>query len=321
MSSDLKDETQFDTRPRRSRESAALESTAPVGNPYAVLGDELAYPAVNPFAPEMDFCVDLSLFRGPLDLLLYLVRKHELDVMDIPIAMVTEQYISYLEILEQLDVDAAGDFVEIASMLIEIKSRMALPQVEDDQCQLVEDDPRDELVQRLLEYKKYKDAARMLSESGHAWQQRHPRVANDLPPRNVDPAEQPIHEVELWDLVSAIGRIVRDSKRIQPLTTIVYDDTPLQVHMQQLHELLIREGTVSFTSMFESGMHKSKVIGIFLAILELARNYGVVVEQRGIHGAMVMRCGEQFQPSLELSEVFTDFEGESAEDLATAKPR
>jgi segregation and condensation protein A len=321
MSSDLKDETQFDTRPRRSRESATLESTAPVGNPYAVLGDELAYPAVNPFAPEMDFCVDLSLFRGPLDLLLYLVRKHELDVMDIPIAMVTEQYISYLEILEQLDVDAAGDFIEIASLLIEIKSRMALPQVEDDQCQLVEDDPRDELVQRLLEYKKYKDAASMLSELGHAWQQRYPRVANDLPPRNVDPAEQPIHEVELWDLVSAIGRIVRDSKRIEPLTTIVYDETPLQVHMQQLHELLIREGTVSFTSMFESGMHKSKVIGIFLAILELARNYGVVVEQRGMHGAMVMRCGERFQPSLELSEVFTDFEGESAEDSATAKPR
>ena len=114
------------------------------------------------------------MFRGPLDLLLYLVRKHELDIMDIPVAMVTEQYLSYLEILEELDVDEVGDFIEVASLLIEIKSRMVLPRDEDEQETPLQDDPRDELVARLLEYKKYKDAASILDESGRDWQQRYP---------------------------------------------------------------------------------------------------------------------------------------------------
>lgn len=322
MSSNLQDETQTETRLRRSRESATLKLDAPAGsNPYAVLGDDLAFPAVDPFATEMDFRVDLSMFRGPLDLLLYLVRKHELEIMDIPISMITDQYIAYLEILEQLDVDAVGDFVEIASLLIEIKSRMVLPQVEDEEEQAVEDDPRQELVQRLLEYKKYKDAATTLKESGQEWQQRFPRVARDLPPRTVDPAEQPIHEVELWDLVSAVGRIMRESQRLQPLTNIVYDDTPIQVYMQQVHERLMREGKASFTDTFEPGMHKSKMIGVFLAILELVRNYGVIVDQSGLHGEMVLKQGDEFKPSLEVSEVFSDFSEVVEEELVPAKPR
>lgn len=315
MSSDLKDKTQ--TWPHPSREDATLDAPAPcVGSSV-----ELAYPAIDPFAAEMDFRVDLSMFRGPMDLLLYLVRKHELDIMDIPVATITEQYVGYLEILEQLDVDSVGDFVEIASLLIEIKSRMALPQVEEDDGAPLEDDPRDELVQKLLEYKKYKDAASILSESSQSWQQRFTRLADDVPRRTIDPSEQPIHEVELWDLVSAIGRIVRDSKRLEPLTNIVYDDTPQQVHMQRLHDWLIRDGSVSFSSLFEPGMHKSKVIGIFLAVLELARNYGVIVEQTGIHGEMMLRQGPDFQPLLEVEEVFSDFDGEPAEPLSPVKPR
>lgn len=322
MSSDMQDET-LDTRPRRSREIATLESTAPssLGNPYVELGDELAYPAVDPFAPEMDFRVDLKMFRGPLDLLLYLVRKHELDIMNIPISLITDQYNGYLDVLTSLDVDEVGDFVEMASLLIEIKSRMVLPRAEDETAEELQDDPRDELVQRLLEYKKYKDAATILKESGHDWQQRYPRVANDLPPRSVNPAEQPIHEVELWDLVSAISRITREKQRLKPLTNIVYDDTPMQVYMQRIHELLMQDGSVSFTDLFEAGMHKSKMIGIFLAILELARNYGVVVDQSGMHGLMVLRCGDDFRPSLEVTEVFSDYDGVDESTAVAAKPR
>lgn len=318
MSSNIQDETQH-TRPRRSRNCATLDPNAPLDSPYAGLGDGLAYPAVDPFAPEMDFRVDLSMFRGPLDLLLYLVRKHELDVMNIPISLITDQYTGYLDVLTDLDVDEVGDFLEMASLLIEIKSRMVLPQAEDESDDEMKDDPRDELVQRLLEYKKYKDAATILKESGHEWQQRYPRIANDLPPRSLNPAEQPIHEVELWDLVSAIGRITREKQRLKPLTNIVYDDTPMQVYMQRIHERLMEHGTVCFTDMFEPGMHKAKMIGIFLAILELARNYGVVVEQGGMHGNMVVRRGEDFKPSLELTEVFTDYVDDA--ELVPAKPR
>ena len=323
MSSDLQG-TQSATRPSRARTATHEPTSTQLGeNPYAEFADELAFPAVDPFAPEMDFRVDLTMFRGPLDLLLYLVRKHELDIMNIPISLVTDQYTHYLDVLTQLDVDEVGDFIEMASLLIEIKSRMVLPQAEDDSEEQMQDDPRDELVQRLLEYKKYKDAASILKETSQDWQQRYPRVANDLPPRTVDPREQPIREVELWDLVSAMGRIMREKQRLKPLTNIVYDDTPMQFYMQKIHERLVEHGSASFTDMFEPGMHKSKMIGVFLAILELARNYGVVVDQSGLHGHMVLHCGEDFKPTLEVTEVFADFDDGSAEleGAGPSKPR
>ena len=118
----------------------------------------------------MNFRVQLDVFRGPLDLLLYLVRKHEVDILDIPIAMITDQYLEHLAVLEQLDVNEVGDFLEMASMLIEIKSRIVLPRADEEDSEL--DDPRQELVRRLLEYKKYKDAAGLLEERGRQWQQR-----------------------------------------------------------------------------------------------------------------------------------------------------
>ncbi len=153
----------------------------------------------------MNFRVDLEVFRGPLDLLLYLVRKHELEVVDLPIALVTEQYLQYLDVLEALDVDGVGDFIEMASTLIEIKSRMVLPRGGEEQEPL--DDPRQDLVRQLLEYKKYKDAASMLEERSREWRERFPRMADDLPGRSITPDVQPIQEVELWDLVSAFGRV------------------------------------------------------------------------------------------------------------------
>ena len=132
---------------------------------------------------------------------------------------------------------------------------------------------------------------------------------------------QPIHEVELWDLVSAIGRLMRESERLKPLTNIVYDDTPIHVYMQKIHESLLTDGEAYFSDMFEPRMHKSSMIGVFLAVLELARNYGVVVEQTGLHGEMVMRPGDNFKHSLDVSEVFSEFEEDVTEELAAAKPR
>ena len=123
----------------------------------------------------MSFRVDLDTFRGPLDLLLYLVRKHEVDILDIPIALMTEQYLKYLAVLEQLDVGAVGDFLAVASMLIEIKSQQVLPRGDEIEDEI--DDPRRELVQRLLEYKKFRDVASILEERARSWQQRFARLA------------------------------------------------------------------------------------------------------------------------------------------------
>jgi segregation and condensation protein A len=242
----------------------------------------------------MDFRVQLDFFRGPLDLLLFLVRKHELDVCDLPIALVTEQYLAHLEVLEQLDVNDVGDFLEVASTLIEIKSQLVLPRAGEEAEAW--DDPRDQLVERLLEYKKYKDAASMLDERSRDWQQHYPRLASDMAARTVDPAGQPIREVELWDLVSAMGRVLRESQAVSP-ATIVYDDTPIQVYMQRIHGKLAKDRRVAFSEMFHAGMHKSAIVGVFLAVLELARHHGVRTEQNDLHGEIWIVPGEEFDPT------------------------
>lgn len=246
----------------------------------------------------MDFRVDLSTFRGPLDLLLYLVRKEEVDLHDLPIAKVTEQYLQHLEVLEHLDVNSVADFLDLASTLIEIKSRLVLPHGGEEAE--VFDDPRDNLVQRLLEYKQIKDAASMLEERGRDWQRHVSRLASDLPPREIAPADQPIHEVELWDLVSAMGRILRENKVVKQ-ATIVYDETPIQVYMQRIHEKLTTHQRASFSEMFAPGMHKSAMIGVFLAVLELCRHHSVRAEQNDLHGEIWIIPDAEFDPSKEIA--------------------
>lgn len=248
----------------------------------------------------MDFRIDLDVFRGPLDLLLYLVRKHEVEIADLPIAPITEQYLQYLEVLQQLDVNAAGEFLEMASTLVEIKSQTVLPHG-DEEVETI-DDPRDELVERLLEYKKYKDAASVLDEQSRQWQQRYPRLASELPVRRVDPGSQPIQEVELWDLVSALGRMMRDRERVAP-TAIVYDDTPIHVYMKRIHVKLIEQRRAAFSELFEPGMHKSAMVGVFLAILELVRHHSVRTEQGELHGEILVLPGENFNGDLDVSQV------------------
>jgi segregation and condensation protein A len=245
----------------------------------------------------MDFRVELDVFRGPLDLLLFLVRKHELDVRDLPMAIVAEQYLAHLEVLQQLDVNAVGDFLEVASMLVEIKSQLVLPRGGEEAESW--NDPRDQLVERLLEYKKYKDAASLLDECSRDWQQHYSRLANDAAPRHIDPSDQPIREVELWDLVSAMGRILRDSQAVIP-ATIVYDETPIHIYMQRIHRQLATAGRVAFSDMFQPGMHKSAIVGVFLAVLELARHHGVRAEQRELHGEIWIVPGEDFDPQGEI---------------------
>ncbi len=243
----------------------------------------------------MKFRVDLDVFRGPLDLLLYLVRKHEVDITNLPIALVTEQYLRYLEILETLDVNAVGDFLEMASTLIEIKSRLVLPR--SDEVDDPIDDPRHELVRRLLQYKDFKDAASLLEQRSRQWQQHFPRRESDLPARRLDPALQPIHEVELWDLVSALGRIIRAKEATRP-SSIVYDETPIQTYMQRIHARLVKDRRIAFTEMFTSRMHKSAVIGIFLAILELVRHHQVRAEQNQMHGEIWLLPSDGFSETL-----------------------
>ena len=230
----------------------------------------------------MRFRVQLDMFSGPLDLLWYLVRKHELDILDIPIARVTDQYLEMLTVLEQIDVSAVGDFLELATRLMEIKSRMMLPRQEEEGEEEIED-PRQDMVARLLEYKKYKDAASVLEERGRQWQQRFSRRSNDLPTVPIDPSEQPIQEVELWDLVSAFARVIRNRAAVKP-KAIRYDDTPLEVYVERIRQRLLQDQRLAFTSLFPEDMTRSQMVGIFLALLELIRHHQVEVEQEDLFG-------------------------------------
>ena len=257
----------------------------------------------------MKFRVDLEIFRGPLDLLLYLVRKHEVEIVDIPISLITDQFLAYLAVLEQLDVDRVGDFIDMASTLIEIKSRLVLPRGDEVEGEI--DDPRQQLVERLLEYKKFKDAATMLEERSRGWQQRFSRLSHDLPPRRPNLAEQPIREVELWDLVSAFGRIVRDNAATKP-SNIVYDETPIHVYMRRIHDRLVREHRVAFSELFTADMHKSTSIGIFLAMLELARHHHIRAEQNELFGEIWVLPGTNFDGPLVTTGV-EDYEHEAVE--------
>ena len=228
-----------------------------------------------------DFRIDLTMYHGPLDLLLYLVRKHELDILNIPIAVITGQFLEYLEILKQIDVNAAGDFIAMAGTLVEIKSYQVLPGTEETESEI--EDPRKDLVRQLLSYKVHSDNAAKLEVRGRKWQQHYPRVADDLPVRSKNIAEEPIHEVELWDIVSAFGRIMRDNAP-QAQQNIVYDDTPITTHMKRIHYRLKREERISFRSLFSPGQHKSTLIGVFLAMLELVRHEYAWVHQETLFG-------------------------------------
>jgi segregation and condensation protein A len=248
----------------------------------------------------MTFRISLDAFRGPLDLLLYLVRKHEIDVFDIPIARITEQFADHLEVLQDLNVDDVADFVEMASTLLEIKSRLALPQAGADE-EVIED-PREELVERLLEYKRFRDAASLLEEQSRQWQQHYPRLSNDLPPRETDLGSQPIVEAELWDLVSAFGRIIREKQMVKS-ESVVYDDTPIHFHMQRIHGRLASDGRAALSEMFEPGMHKSAMLGVFLGILELVRHYGVRAEQPSLYGEIWLTPDKQFRAEVSFGRV------------------
>jgi segregation and condensation protein A len=233
----------------------------------------------------MDYQVDLETFRGPLDLLLYLVKHQEVDICDIPIAKITDQFLEYLRLLQSIDVDRAGDFLVMAATLMEIKSRMLLPA--GPEAAEGEADPRTELVRQLVEYKKFKDAAVQLELLAESQACRMPRQRFETPTA-VAPSDQPLKEVELWDLVSAFGRLMRETQALEPQQIIV-DQTPTHVYMEDTLARLMSESTIAFSSLFTPPYQRSRLIGLFLAILELIRLRKLYIEQADPFGEIELR--------------------------------
>ncbi|MEM9588854.1 MAG: segregation/condensation protein A, partial [Planctomycetota bacterium] len=156
-----------------------------------------------------------------------------------------------------------------------------------------------------------RDAAAILDEMGQRWQQRYQRLSDDLPTRRVDPGDQPIVDLEIWDLVSAFGRIMRESSG-PPATEVIYDETPIHVYMQQIHTRLKESERLPLVDLVTAGHHKSAYIGWFLAMLELTRHHGAAVEQNEYGDIYVVRTLD-YREQLSVNEV-DNYTSESIED-------
>jgi segregation and condensation protein A len=224
-----------------------------------------------------DFKVLLETFQGPLDLLLYLVKRDEVDILDIPIARVAGQFKRYLDLLTLIDVERAGDFLVMAATLMEIKSKMLLPGRKS--VEQPEEDPRRELVRQLLQYKRFKEAAGVLEQRAEEQAQRLSRTSPEaVAPRTVRGSAPALKPVELWDLVSAFGRLMRETLTLQA-QTITVDHTPLHVHMDAVLSALLEAKTLPLSALFIPPHTRSRLVGLFLAILELAKVRSIVPEQ------------------------------------------
>lgn len=235
--------------------------------------------------------VNLDIFAGPLDLLLYLVRRDEVDIYDIPLARITDEYLKYVEILKQLDIDLAGDFLVMAATLMEIKSAMLLPSAEPDQPASDElADPRAELIRQLLEYKKFKDAANRLDAAATDHRRRFPRPETVL--NKLRPEAEPDVDLEcinIWDLLEAFDSIIKTTGRIAKFDHIK-DDTPIDLYQIEILHRLQDEGPIPFERIFLSKKTRFALIGLFLALLELVRERLVWAEQHPPAGAIYLRA-------------------------------
>ncbi|MFG0327891.1 MAG: segregation and condensation protein A [Phycisphaerales bacterium JB037] len=239
-----------------------------------------------------DYRVRLDAFEGPLDLLLFLIRRAEVDIHDIPIAEIAGQFLEHLRGIERVDIETAGEFLLMAATLMEIKSRMLVP-VErsggtggEGAERSEEDDPRSTLVRQLLEYKKYRDAATRLEERLEEWQQRYPTASAGSPKVDTGEGEDAIDldDLSLSDLAEAFGRII-ESVNMDRLGEheVLDDDTPIELHAEDLLDLLSRESRsdrreLRLEKVFE-GRTRGAMIGMFIAVLELVRQQRIAVRQ------------------------------------------
>lgn len=216
----------------------------------------------------MSYQVKIEIFEGPMDLLLHLIRKHELDIYDIPIALITQQYLEYLELMKSLDIEVAGDFLVMASTLTHIKSKMLLPASENPESDEEGIDPRAELVQRLLEYKRFKDAAMLLEEREALWSRVYTRPSDAAP--DVPAEDEPLlFDFHLFDLLAALKDVMSRVPDVQ------FEITPESISITEkisyiLERLEESEG-VLFADLFAESTSKMEVIVTFLALLELIK--------------------------------------------------
>ena len=228
-------------------------------------------------APMPDYRVQLqNTYSGPMDLLLYLIRRDWIDVYDIPIAKVLGDYVSYVRMMEVIDPEAVGEFLVLAATLMEIKSRMLLPKPPPEENDDDSLDPRADLVRQLLAYRAFREAAGKLADRATARSQQFSRPGIDLAEEQDDVE---IEEVQVWDLLAAFNKLLSATGRQAVQHEVLYDDTPITLHAADVLDRLSREGPSLFFEQIFEGRRRGEMIGLFLALLELIRQARVRVDQ------------------------------------------
>jgi len=233
-----------------------------------------------------NYSIKLDIFEGPLDLLLYLIKKNEIDIYNIPVALITEQYLQYIKIIKSLNLDLAGEYLVMASTLIHIKSKMLLPAPDELSPEETDEDPRAELVRQLLEYQAFKEAATAL--------EKRPLLERDVFTRSAPldddkeksaENEEDLIEVNIFELIEAFHRLVSriDQKE---LLEIDLEKMSLTDIINEVMERLTREKNLTFEELLGERKDRRRIIYIFLAILELIKLKMVKAYQTSAFGVI-----------------------------------
>jgi segregation and condensation protein A len=228
--------------------------------------------------------VELEQFSGPMDLLLHLLREDEVEVERIPVARVCDRFVTYLEDLDRIDIDVAGDFLVMASTLMRMKSRALLPKEE----QVLDDDdldPRFELVRQLIQYRRFKQVAEVLDERRESASRCLPRGAHPETDDAAPPIELSIDGTSVELLFAAFARLLKETRGGRPYVVTV-DDTPIEEHIERVEGLVPLGLTLDFRQLLPEGASRAYAIGVFLALLELLKRGRIAVRQDVEFGAI-----------------------------------
>ncbi|MCW9705589.1 segregation and condensation protein A [Fodinibius salsisoli] len=214
--------------------------------------------------------VQLKNFEGPLDLLLFFIKRDELDIYDIPISYITNQFLEYISLMEELDLDVASEFILMASMLMSIKAKMMLPQ-EDSGEELDEHDPRYELVQQLLEYKRYKEMAEKMESIEEEAQKKHYRGYLEADQVEKQASGEALKDVTMFDLMAAFKKVLTDIKKQNTVHHVEKVQHTIEEQTEYVLDLLQNRGRTAFRKMCLELQSRTKIVVTFLAILEMLK--------------------------------------------------
>lgn len=256
--------------------------------------------------PETDpWRIDLPVFEGPLDLLLYLIKREEVDIYEVELGKITNQYLSYLDELEKLDLEIAGEFLVVAANLVYLKSRTLLPvdqQPAEEDAE--EDDPRWELIRQLVEYKKFKEAAESLESQALHQEKIHYRQVIDRPSK---PKAKPgLGKVEVIDLVRAFQQILQAAQERHGFREIYEDKFTVSEKIEYVLDRLEQEKRVKFSTLFYQTSTRGEIVVTFLAVLELIRLKQLKFEQSEVFGEIEIIQAKPIVEGVEIKGAFED---------------